>query len=520
MPESANEHLDQIGAFLTRFQPKSILDVGMGRGNYGWFLRNRWHFKDVRLVGVDIWEPYIRGDYALANSHMSHYNESHVLDVRNAGPLAEAERPDLVFAFDVIEHLPEEDAVRVLRMLQRASKYGVLVSLPIVPYPQGPHLGNPHEAHLKDWTAEEMTALGSEFLHRGVKTGLFHFPGGVLDKRITLIMNTVRENTAFHDHDVLNGPVENILRQTVSPHEVELIVVDGLHFDRWSYFEEYSSSAASNGLRILHVPPKQTQMVKDRRCAISAYKNTALAHMRSPLCITIDDGAVLPPTYLANVIEAWEERRELLSSMCEAIGTTDLIDSRTVYLGPGDKIVGPVNGDPRVPSMYGYAALSLEAVFAVNGYDEMYDGSRGIEDMDMGIRLQKAGFKIALDARHRMQLRPHGNWSPKIFNHNVCGNGGDGTCVKCCQTTIHMRLPEIMAGDVQANRVAWGNDKWNKVRPRCYLLTDAGKCSLSFQPCPYFGAFSDREHPGLQSLIDHPPIFDMREERQKNGIRT
>jgi hypothetical protein len=520
VPQSANEHNEQIRAIVDRFQPRKILDVGMGRGDYGVYLRRDWGWTQGFLVGLEIWEPYIRGENAVAKEQLQHYNAVHVLDVRDASDLVLEEKPDLVFAFDVLEHMPQEDAVRVLRMLQRASKYGVLVSLPIIPYPQGPYLGNPYEAHQKDWTPEEMLALGSEFLHRGVATGLFHFPGGVLDRRISVLMNTVRENEAFsiHPHDILAGPVEQVLKQTVSPHEVEIIIVDGLHFERWPYFEAYHSSASTNGLRILHVPPKQSQMVKDKRCAISAYKNTALAHMRSPLAITIDDGAVLPATYLANVLEAWEERKEMLSSMCQILNGTEIIDSRQVFLESDGKVVGPIVGDARIPSMYGYAALPLEGVLAVNGYDEMYDGSRGIEDMDMGIRLQKAGYRIALDRTHTMQLLPHGAWSRKVFGQNICGNGGDNTCVKCCQTTINLRLSEILSGDVQANRRAWDDEKWSKVRPRCYLLS-GNRCSLSWQTCPYYGSFSDREHPGLQSLIDHPPIFDMTEERRNNGIR-
>jgi hypothetical protein len=173
MPDSANEHLDQLDDLVRTRSPTHVLDVGMGRGFYGWFLRHRCSYVGV-LTGLEVWGPYVEGPDAISGENRAYYDRIVVADVRSSEDLISELAPDVVFAFDVVEHMPRDDGERVIRMLQRFSDL-VLVSVPIVPYPQGPLLGNPHEEHLHDWTTEEMLALGSTCAHRGAITGLFSF---------------------------------------------------------------------------------------------------------------------------------------------------------------------------------------------------------------------------------------------------------------------------------------------------------------------------------------------------------
>jgi len=42
---------------------------------------------------------------------------------------------------------------------------------------------------------------------------------------------------------------------------------------------------------------------------------------------------------------------------------------------------------------YGYSSFSLEAALRVNGFNELFDGVKGQEDQDFGIRLDMAGYK-------------------------------------------------------------------------------------------------------------------------------
>lgn len=175
MPESANEHLDQLEQVIRDRKPSHILDVGVGRGNYGWFLRHKCDYLG-KLTGIEVWGPYVEGPDALSGGNRSYYDGGIVVaDIRESEQLVQKLAPDIIFAFDVIEHMSRDEGVQVIRMLQRHSSSSVLVSVPIVPYPQGPVHGNPYEEHKCDWTADEMTALRSECVHRGAATGLFEF---------------------------------------------------------------------------------------------------------------------------------------------------------------------------------------------------------------------------------------------------------------------------------------------------------------------------------------------------------
>lgn len=174
MPESANEHLDFLRNRIRETRPDTILDVGMGRGNYGWFLRNDVAWRG-RLVGLEVWGPYVLGPDALAGGNTSYYDRIVVGDVRFNEDLIRQLSPDTVFAFDVIEHMPYGEGATVMAMLRKHCKKELLVSVPIVVYPQGELHGNPYEKHLHDWTVDEMAFEGGRLVGKGAATGLFAF---------------------------------------------------------------------------------------------------------------------------------------------------------------------------------------------------------------------------------------------------------------------------------------------------------------------------------------------------------
>ena len=175
MPESANEHLDYLRGRIRETRPDVILDVGMGRGNYGWFLRQDIGWRG-RLIGLEVWAPYVIGPDALAGGNRSYYDRIVVGDVRlPEGQEALTPAPDTIFAFDVIEHMVKPEGVEVMKMLRAACHKELLVSVPIVVYPQGELHGNPYEVHKHDWTVDEMAAEGGQLVGKGAATGLFLF---------------------------------------------------------------------------------------------------------------------------------------------------------------------------------------------------------------------------------------------------------------------------------------------------------------------------------------------------------
>ncbi|ONH62398.1 hypothetical protein CcI49_03190 [Frankia sp. CcI49] len=149
MPYSSDQGKRWISSWLAELAPASVLDIGAGAGGYARICRQA--CPAVHLTAVEIWEPYVPR-FGLRDL----YDEVLVGDARAlALPAA-----DVVILGDVLEHMARAEAVELWTRARAAARRGVLASLPVQPYPQGPVDGNPHEAHVETWShARVLSAL-------------------------------------------------------------------------------------------------------------------------------------------------------------------------------------------------------------------------------------------------------------------------------------------------------------------------------------------------------------------------
>lgn len=154
MPVSSTEGKAWLTARVVAHNPKTILDVGVGAGVYEEILRPL--LPGARFVGVEVFEPYV-ARYRLAER----YDEMVVADVMDIDPLPTA---DIVILGDVLEHLVQPDALTLWDRARAAARQAVMLSLPIVEYPQGPVYGNEHEAHRHTWCHDDVIALPGVFV--------------------------------------------------------------------------------------------------------------------------------------------------------------------------------------------------------------------------------------------------------------------------------------------------------------------------------------------------------------------
>lgn len=140
----------------------TVVDVGPGEGTYSTLGRHiLWA---ARWMSVEAFEPYVER-FLLGQK----YDDVIVGDIRGW-------KPDYLFDYlilfgDVLEHMPKDDAIEVLNWhMEHALE--IYVSVPIVHSPQGSCFGNDLEAHLHQWTFEEMSGMlpGAESF-RGVQVG-------------------------------------------------------------------------------------------------------------------------------------------------------------------------------------------------------------------------------------------------------------------------------------------------------------------------------------------------------------
>jgi hypothetical protein len=117
------------------------VDAGAGAGTWHTFL-SPFLPNAVWWTAIEIWEPYVE------RFHLDErYDEVLVRDVRDPEPLPEA---DLYLFGDVLEHMSPLDAVQTWNRAREAASWLVL-SIPVLPCPQGPFEGNIHEIHQADW---------------------------------------------------------------------------------------------------------------------------------------------------------------------------------------------------------------------------------------------------------------------------------------------------------------------------------------------------------------------------------
>ena len=173
MPNSIRENNADVRAFvITHPEVLEVLDVGPGEGTYHRLIGDL-----VDMDAVEIWEKNIT-DFSLKNK----YREVFHSDIRDF-PYPEADGYDLVIFGDVLEHMPVVDAVKVFEDALSMSNW-VLVSVPMVHFPQGAIDGNEHEFHeIEDPQTELIPLLGKPlYWWRYQITGTFIYQGK-LEKR-------------------------------------------------------------------------------------------------------------------------------------------------------------------------------------------------------------------------------------------------------------------------------------------------------------------------------------------------
>lgn len=165
MPTSAYDGRRWVTDRMADSNAETVIDVGPGEGTYS--VLGRHLLWAAHWIAVEVFEPYIER-FLLGQK----YDEIIVSDIRDYKIVAEN---SLVLFGDVLEHMPKEDALKVLTHHQEWADE-IYVSVPIVHSPQGSCFGNDHEAHLHQWTWDEMSGVmasvpGTVEAFKGVQVG-------------------------------------------------------------------------------------------------------------------------------------------------------------------------------------------------------------------------------------------------------------------------------------------------------------------------------------------------------------
>ena len=146
MPYSDPANKPWTAEKIKEINPSTVLDVGAGAGVYLDIIREHVGHAVV-VVGLEVWEPNI-SKFNLDKRYDKVIND----DVRNV----ENFDYDLVIFGDVLEHMSEEDAVKLWNKVSKQAG-AAIISIPIIHYHQDAHEGNPYEIHVEeDWNPERV----------------------------------------------------------------------------------------------------------------------------------------------------------------------------------------------------------------------------------------------------------------------------------------------------------------------------------------------------------------------------
>lgn len=238
--------------------------------------------------------------------------------------------------------------------------------------------------------------------------------------KISVILASARD-----DFSLIDLPTTHLFQPTVESlqkqifRDWELVVVDGLHSQRKGFFDGV-------GFPVKHLPPKNSPYLEKGYWAICDFLNTAVIHAEGELIVKIDDACEFSEDYLqriwdwhtvgayplslVNYYRGGEVARydELTRQYLETIARTGsplLEGDPTRRMEILDRMykAGQAIEDSRLKLMksevvkapwtwaYGYVAVPLDVILDLNGWDESFDQSKSLDDVDFGLRVSLSG---------------------------------------------------------------------------------------------------------------------------------
>ncbi len=171
MPFSYSSQLSTIIGFAEQQNPLSVLDIGVGMGQYGFLLRT--NLENVNLFEIngssgrqrdrDQWKVRIDGieGYAGYITPVHEYSYTNLLigEALESLSTLEDNTYDLVLAIDILEHFDKDQGIVFLRESQRVCRGHTLVSTPKEFIAQEIP-ANPLENHRSHWNQEDFMLCG------------------------------------------------------------------------------------------------------------------------------------------------------------------------------------------------------------------------------------------------------------------------------------------------------------------------------------------------------------------------
>ena len=164
MPTSNPYQINDILELIILTSPKSLLDIGVGFGKYGFLAREYLELYDGREKYGD-WQRRIDGIEAFGNyiTPLQRQIYSNIFSGNASDIVPELKNNyDLILMIDVLEHFSLEEGTKLLKECLKHGR-NLAVSTPWDIGVQGDHFGNPYETHRFQWEKKHFDAFPKKF---------------------------------------------------------------------------------------------------------------------------------------------------------------------------------------------------------------------------------------------------------------------------------------------------------------------------------------------------------------------
>ena len=206
-------------------------------------------------------------------------------------------------------------------------------------------------------------------------------------KVCTIISITARKEAGLEEF------IGSVLEQDYPLDKIELIIVDKIKKSR----PEITAILEGVSTKLHATHHLQDPPTKHKGPCPATARNYAISKSTGEWIITVDDLTTLMPDTVSKHMKEFEKGFDVLA--CSYVVTSKaenkIVDDRD------DPRLQTFNGfyySPQVRdnwvavNLYGmHVGYSKEAILRINGYDSLFDGVYGQEDMDIGLRFQNAG---------------------------------------------------------------------------------------------------------------------------------
>jgi hypothetical protein len=162
VPYSLSSQLSPVMDLVTALAPRSVLDVGVGHGVYGYLCRA---YLDgfgldrdrARIDGIEVYPDYI------GPIQRAVYDDIRIGEAMSVLSTMPDDAYDLVLAIDIAEHFERDTAMSFMRECARVGRRSLVVT-PKIFLEQGAAYGNEHETHRCLLTASDLRGAGARMI--------------------------------------------------------------------------------------------------------------------------------------------------------------------------------------------------------------------------------------------------------------------------------------------------------------------------------------------------------------------